>query len=295
MRILITGVNGFIGQHLSRKLTERGYYVEGLENNNGGVLNKKLVERKVRGAEVIIHLAGLTSHKDIVENKFETLETNFLGTKNVLDAFIKSRTAKKFFYASTGKVYGRIVRLPISEDHPTNPLNILGKSKMITENLIDFYNDNQKEFIIFRIFQVYGPGQRENFLIATIINQLKKSNKIHLGDIKAKRDHVYIDDVIDAFVRAIEKKGTRGLSVYNICTGVGSSARDIVRLIEKKIGTKIKIKVNKKLLRQDEMDQEYGSFDKAKKELGWEPRVSLEDGLGRLLVKKARKNKTTKP
>ena len=298
MRVLITGINGFIGKHLSEKLTERGHKVLGLENKEDGVLNKKLVEQKVRGAEIIVHLAALTSHENIVDRKFETLETNFIGTKNVLDAFIRSKQACKFLFASTGKVYGKIVRLPIAEGHPTNPLNILGKSKLITERLIDFYANEKQEFVIFRIFQVYGPGQKENFLIPAILTQVNSGKKeITLGDINAKRDYVYIDDVIDAFVRAIEKKGkkglprlNRGLSIYNICTGIGLSAYDIVKMVGKIKGIKIKIKVNKSLLRQDEMDQEYGSFDKAKKELGWEPRVSLEDGLGRLLVKKARKN-----
>ena len=287
-------MNGFIGQHLFRKLIERGHKVKGLENKNGGVLNEKLVEKAVRNAEIVVHLAALTSHKDIADNRFETLETNFLGTKNVLDAFSKSKKTKKFLFASTEKVYGKIVRLPISEDHPTNPLNVLGKSKLITEKLIDFYTStslgaSQKEFIIFRMFNVYGYGQSKNFLIPTILSQLGKK-EIVLGDIAAKRDYVYIDNVVDVFVKAIESKGMKGLSIYNICTGIGLSARQIVESIGKIKGARIKVKVNKSLLRHDEMDEEYGSYEKAKKELGWEPRISLRYGLGRLLAKKTGKN-----
>lgn len=298
MRVLITGINGFIGQHLVKVLTERGHQVFGLGRDRGGVLDKKSVERAVRNVETVVHLAALTSHEEIVGNKFETLETNLRGTKNVLDAFSKSRKARKFLFASTGKVYGKIIRLPIDEEHSTHPLNILGKSKLITERLIDFYastslpstklgasSASSKEFIIFRIFNVYGTGQRESFLIPTILSQVNSGKKeIKLGDIKAKRDHVYIDDVIDAFIRAIEKKLPKGLSIYNICTGTGSSARNIVDMIETIKREKIKVKVNKNLLRHDEMDNEYGSFQKAKKAFGWEPNITLRVGLRKLLT-----------
>ena len=297
MRILITGINGFIGQHLGRTLVKREHQVLGLGRDkqcvvrgvrayySGSILDKKLVEKATRDVEVVVHLAALTSHKDIVEKKFETLKTNLLGTKNVLDFFSQSKQTRKFLYASTGKVYGKIARLPISEDHSTNPLNILGKSKLITEQLIDFYNDDKKEFIIFRIFNIYGPTQRKNFLIPTILTQLaSRKREIVLGDIEAKRDYMYIDDLVNAFILAIEKKGTLGLSMYNICSGKSSSASQIVKIIEKIKGMDIKIKSNPNLVRRDEMKNEYGSFELAKKTFGWIPKVSLEEGLQKLLI-----------
>lgn len=302
MRILITGINGFIGQQLAEQLIKRRHNVVGLSrskrckvNNiktyhSGSVLDKKLVEKATRHVEAVIHLAALTSHETIVENKFETLETNFLGTKNILDAFSKSKNSRKFLYASSGKVYGNIINLPIREDHPTNPQNILGKGKLITEKLIDFYNENnkknQKEFIIFRIFNIYGPGQRKNFLIPTILGQLKygkKEKEIVLGDVEAKRDWVYIDDVVNAFILAIEGKAHKGLWIFNICTDFSSSASHIVKLISKIKGINIKVKVNSLLIRHDEEKDEYGSFERAKKYLGWEPKVNIREGLQRLL------------
>lgn len=296
MRILITGINGFIGHHLGRALVERAHWVCGLGRDkkcaininkyySGSILDKKLVEKATKDVEAVVHLAALTSHKDIVDSKFITLETNFLGTKNVLDAFSKSKTTKKFLYASTGKVYGKIVHLPISEDHPTNPLNILGKSKLITEKLIDFYNDNQKEFIILRIFNIYGTGQNKNFLIPTILAQVaRRKREIVLGDIEAKRDYIYIDDVISSFTLAIEKKGSKGLSTYNICIGIGSSASEIVKIISKIRGIDIKVKTNPALIRGDEMKDEYGSFELAKRDLGWEPKIDLKEGLRKLII-----------
>lgn len=296
MIILITGSNGFIGYHLATALLKRGHQVVGIGRSKkskvknitkyyiGNVLDKKIVTRAMSNVEIVVHLAALTSHKEIIDKKFETLEVNFLGTKNVLDAFSKSQTTKKFFYSSTGKVYGKILKLPISEDHPTNPLNILGKSKLITERLIDFYNTSQKEFILFRIFNIYGPSQKKNFLVPTILSQLvKRKNEITLGDIKSKRDYVYIDDLIRAFVLAIEKKGLLGVSVYNVCTQVGTSAGDIVKEIGEIKGKKMRIKINPDLYRSDEVSEEYGSYQKIKKDFGWEPKTSLRAGLEKTL------------
>lgn len=295
MKILITGINGFVGKHVSAECLNRGYEVVGLGRDkkchtkithyySGSVLDKQLVQKAMKDVDAVIHLAALTSHADIIDNKFATLELNLLGTKNVLDTFRASKTAKKFFYASTGKVYGKITQLPLSEEHPTSPLNILGKSKLITEKLIDFYSNNEKEFIIFRIFNVYGPGQKDNFLIPTILEQIKKKKKeIVLGDIAANRDYVYIDDVVNAFILALEKQEKVGISIYNICTGVGTSAASIVSLFNKLLGKNIAIKTRKSLMRHDEMNEEYGSYALCEKELRWKPKVTLAKGLTKLL------------
>lgn len=294
MKILITGVNGFIGQHLAKRLIKDNHRVVGIGRSRkskiknltylqGSVLDKNLIKKAIKDTDVVVHLAALTSHKDIVDKELETQKTNLLGTRNVLEVFLKSK-AKKFLYASTGKVYGRIYSLPITERHPTNPLNILGKSKLEAENLIKLYTNNKKEFIIFRIFNIYGREQNENFLVPTIMKQLKNDVKeIILGDIEAKRDYIYIDDVIDAFILAIEKKNLFGFSIFNICTGIGTSAFQIVDLVNRIKNTKIKIKINQDLIRTDEMKEEYGSFEVAKKELGWSPKINLKEGLKRIL------------
>jgi nucleoside-diphosphate-sugar epimerase len=295
MKILITGVNGFIGQHLAKKLLKRKRFVLGIGQTKsskvsdiklyykGSVLDKKLLEKALEETDIIVHLAAITSHKEIVDKKSKALETNLLGTKNVIEAFLKSKRTKKFIFASTGKVYGKILYLPITEEHPTNPLNILGKSKLEVENLIKRYDNNSKDLTIFRIFNVYGPGQNENFLIPTILKQLSLGKKeLALGDVEAKRDYVYVDDLVEAFILAIEKE-KKGISIYNICTGIGTSAAQIVNMIDKIKGEKIGINVNPDLIRIDEMKNEYGSFKLAKKNLGWEPKISLEDGLKLLL------------
>lgn len=302
MKILITGVNGFIGRNLATSLITEDHDVIGLDCDKtclhnsikeyivGSVLNKKLVFQIIQDVDVVVHLAAITEHTNIVNDKYKTFETNFNGTKNVLEAFQKYRQPSKFIYSSTGKVYGTIKENPITEESQKIPLNILGKSKLITEQLIDFYATENKEFIIFRMFQIYGLNQKKNFLIPTIISQLNNSKSkekisIVLGDTKAKRDYIYIDDVINAFVKAMEIKLKNGFNTYNICSGIPVSAEDIVLIISKILDTSISIEVNKKLLRTDEMMIEYGSYNKAQKVLGWSPKITLEQGLKKIIEK----------
>jgi nucleoside-diphosphate-sugar epimerase len=291
MKVLITGANGFIGRHLVDALLSKGYFVNGFDRQekplienisryfSGDVLDKDMVEKAMEGIEIVVHLAdALIGHQTEVNNE-KAMENNFLGTKNVLSAFSKEKSAKKFIYSSSGKVYGDIKFLPITEEHPTLPLSPYGKSKLIVERLIDFYVNSEKSFVIFRIFNVFGPGQKDSFLLPTILNQLKQSQKIVLKDIAAKRDYVYLDDVISAFVLAIEKEIEPGLSIFNICSGKEASAKDIVSEISQLKKTPVEIEVGRTQLRKDEKDVEYGSFEKAKKILGWSPKYSLRQGL----------------
>lgn len=293
MTIAITGINGFIGQHLARSLQKKGHKIIGIGKDDdckvfnisylkGDILDKKFLETVMQNVNTIVHLAALTSHEEIVNEKEKAEKVNLLGTKNVLDVFSKSK-AKRFLYTSTGKVYGKITYLPIDEKHPTIPQNILGKSKLKVEKLITSYKNKNKQLVIFRVFNVYGPGQSKNFLISTIFKQLSEGKKeLILGDIKAKRDYVYIDDLIHALVLAIESKLPFGISIYNVCTGIASSASEIVQSINKIKETSIKIKVNPDIIRKDESPKEYGSFKKTQKELGWKPKISLEEGLRKL-------------
>ena len=104
-----------------------------------------------------------------------------------------------------------------------------------------------------------------------------------LGDINAKRDYVFIDDLVNAFVLAIATKGSIGVSTYNICTGIGKSAAEIVKIISKIKRVAMNITSNSSLIRPDEMNEEYGSYAKAKKEFGWTPKIGLAEGLTKLL------------
>ena len=180
MDILITGVNGFLGKNIANVLAKSGHKIIGLGKKESSdleclstyhsvsVLDKQSLNLIVKEVDCVIHLAAITAHSEIIDNKYETLDINLNGTRNILNSFKFSNKAKKFIYASSGKVYGKIKKLPLTEDSETSPINILGKSKLIAEKLIDFYSDRDKSYLIFRIFHAYGPGQ-----IKSIISNMK--------------------------------------------------------------------------------------------------------------------------
>ncbi len=295
MNILITGINGFIGKNIAANLSKSGHHIIGVgtskkselsticEYHSVSVLDQKVIYKLVEDVDLVIHLAAITAHNEIVDNKFETLDINLNGTKNILNAFNKSKKAQKFIYASTGKVYGKINNLPLTEESATSPLNILGKSKLIAEKIIDFYSNHEKTYVVFRIFQAYGPGQLKSFLIPTIFSQLDLKNNgtqsLTLGDIKAKRDYVFIEDISSAFEAVVNSDLPKGINLFNLSSSIPKSAEEIISMIERLFGLNIKVNVNKKLLRSDEESIEYGSYEKAWKELGWQPLISMEDGL----------------
>lgn len=293
MKILITGINGFIGERLTKSLIARNHKVIGIDIHkncgvkkihkyfSGSIFNKDLVSKAMEEAEVVVHLAAITSHNQIVGKPQETMNINLQGTKNVLGAFSKS-DAKILIYSSSGKVYGNVGKLPLKEDYLPNPMNILGKSKLKTEELIKAHVQEGKGYVIFRIFNVYGKKQNPNFVLPTILNQIKVSNEITLGDIKAKRDFVHIDDVINAFNLAIKSK-ISGLKIFNVCTSKPHNVEHIVSVIKRIKGQDIKINIDTSKFRSDEKDIEYGSYQKIKQELGWEPEYNLEEGLKKVL------------
>lgn len=293
-KIFISGVNGFIGNNLARYFIHGGFdvvgigrkeksTVDGVKYLQSDILDADKYSHLVSGSDLVVHLAATTFHDEIVKNPTEAFWTSWFGTWNILKAF-SAGTGRHFLYASTGKVYGDAGPLPFREEITCRPLNILGFTKYTCEHLVDFFSrlNQQKSFSVARIFNVYGKGQRDSFLIPAIIKQIKDGNKIiGLGDIKAKRDYVYIDDVVSA-VSSIMFAGGTGLKIFNVGSGNSYSAEDIVKLISRITGDNLGISGDFSKKRIDELDEEYCSYDKLAG-LGWKPHT-LEDGLREMLM-----------
>ena len=296
---MVTGSEGFIGRHLTKRLSESGHEVLGLSRRRSSRLrlpgySYTSLDLTDRGAlasylekteyDWVVHLAGLTTHEELTRNRGKALQMNLEGLHNVLDAFVRS-DATRFLFASTGKVYGRIESLPTAEDHPTAPYNVLGRLKLIAEMIIDFYAcDSEKQFVTLRIFNVYGPEQRSYFLIPTILSQLRDgAGEATLGSIDDRRDYVYIDDVVEAIVTCLESRLGGGLHVYNVGSGRSYSARDIVAKIGCILGRRIRIRVDERRVRRDECPEEYADTRRIAP-LGWRPRVDLKEGLERTIA-----------
>lgn len=289
-KVFITGVSGFMGSHLARHLAREGYQVsgisrkkreiEGVETFKADVLDIRKVLTLSGDKDVIIHLAARTTHREIVEDPLATLNLNLTGTYNMLSAFVKSE-ASHFIYPSSGKVYGNPQYLPYDENHPLNPETLLGKSKKIAESLIDFFALNSKKtFTILRIFNIYGPGQRKGFLVPTILSQIDKKT-LTLGDISARRDYLYIDDLVEGFLTVIKAK-LKGWNVFNLASGRCYSAQQMVEIVGKILNRDFEIEMDRSRFRKGEFAEERADISKMRS-LGWEAKVSLEEGLRKTL------------
>lgn len=294
MRVLITGINGFIGRALSAKLSElpdtevfglsrSGTPVPGVECFPADILSADEVNRlfSEQQFDVVCHLAALTAHSDIVDNKYGTLDINLTGTRNILTAFNRYCKNALFVYTSTGKVYGKTNEMPITENAVTNPTNILGKSKLITERLVDFYAEPGNSYLILRIFNIYGAKQRQDFIVPTIISQIKQSGCLTLGSLDDKRDYLYIDDLIAALSACIvRKEAFRSQVTYlNIGSGEPASVSDIIDEFENILGRPLHVMTDKSRMRNDETPVEYCDNSLITSLTGWKPEYDLHAGI----------------
>lgn len=283
-RVLITGENGFVGRHLVNGLKESGSSVvmlKDLDGNRLDIRKKEIFKSRIddlRGIDVIYHLAARTSINSSYENPHATYETNVLGTLNILE-LCRLCDIDKIVYAST-YVYGTPQYLPVDEEHRTDPLNPYSRSKLLGEELCrSYHNDFGIKCIIFRPFNIYGPGQRADFLIPEMISGLYRG-EVTLRDSEPRRDFVYIADMVDAYIKAGEYHGD--FDIFNIGCGNSYSVREIMDKIINIFGFDIRVTYKGERRKNEIMDC-YADIKKAESLLGWCPHIDIDEGLRLIL------------
>ena len=224
MNILITGSSGFIGKHLKQKLLKRqNFSIFELNKDSGDIALKKIKFKKI---DHVIHLAAKTFVPDSWENPYSFYRTNVLGAANVLE-FCRKKECDLTVLSSY--IYGKPMYLPINEEHPIRPYNPYSHSKILSEELYEYYRKTFNLRInILRPFNIYGPGQNDVFIIPKIIKQVldEKFKSVELLDLKPKRDYLYIDDLIEAIIKTIQKNSN---STYNVGSGASISVKNIAK------------------------------------------------------------------
>lgn len=260
MRVLITGSNGFTAKHMIPFLVKKGVNVAGFSRSGnstschtylGDLLDKLSLVNAINDFKpnVILHLAGiaLPGFKDI-ESMYKI---NMFGTKNLLDAAVESGLSfTKFIVASSAHVYGIVSSDPVAESHATIPTSHYGNSKLGMENIARLYMD-KLPVIITRPFNYTGVGQSTDYVLAKIISHyVQKSSEITLGNIDVVRDFSYIEDILN-YYWALLNTDKHGFAV-NLCSGVGTSLRDILISMDEIAGYKMKVNSNTALLRRQD-------------------------------------------
>lgn len=277
-KVLVTGAAGFVGSALVKKLKSLGAVVTALDMANADINNFKEVVKFIgnKKIDLVYHLAAVSYVPFSWEDPQATYQTNLLGTMNVLELCRKKAVKKLVFMSSY--VYGRPRSLPIDELQPIAPTNPYAWSKYLGEQLCLAYAQNYGlNCVILRPFNVYGPGQRTDFLVPTIINQMKKGGKVVLGDLRPKRDFLYLDDLLAALLAAGRAKLPSG-EVFNLGSGRSVSVKELVALISSVSGHKVSVK-GCRPKRRGEIMEVRADNRKARRLLGWRPEVGLEQGL----------------
>lgn len=281
--ILVTGGGGFVGKALVQRLKQEGTSVILWDAKQKiDVCNWKQIARlnKRKTIDVVYHLAAASFVPYSWDHPREINEINIIGTLNMLE-FCRRRNVGKFVFISS-YVYGRPTYLPIDENHLVEPANPYTWSKHVGENLCMEYAKNfGVKSVIIRPFNIFGEGQSPQFLIPSIIWQIRNTKAVVLDDPRPKRDFLYLSDMIEALVAA-GQYNPRTIEIFNIGFGRSFSVRKIARLITKTIGEKIQVRYRNKA-RKGEILDIIADITKAEQSLGWQPQVSLEEGLGRML------------
>jgi UDP-glucose 4-epimerase len=306
--ILVTGGAGFIGSHLVDRLVGMGFGVRVLDNLSSGKISNieghvksgaidfvegsihdsALVKKCIHGIYGIVHLAAVVSVPFSMKNPQLTFETNAGDTLNLLSSAAQNGV-EKFVFVSSCAVYGESTHLPIDELHPINPISPYAQSKLIAErSCIGFFDRKLLKTVVFRLFNVYGPRQglsEYSGVITKFIDKAKQGSPLIIyGDGSQTRDFVSVFDVVDAVVSALKRDSAEG-KVINVGSGVATSINELAKTVLDLTGSKCKIRYLAP--REGDIKNSYANISKARKLLGFEPSVSLKDGLKGLLQEKA--------
>jgi UDP-glucose 4-epimerase len=298
MRILVTGGAGFIGSNVVDRLLARGHEVAVLDDLSSGfrefvdprvsfhhasITDRAAVERVLAGfrPEVVDHHAAQIDVRRSVSDPAFDAEVNVLGGLRLLEACTR-HGVRKFVYASTGgAIYGEGRQLPAAEDHPVNPESPYGASKHALEHYLYLWKLlHGLDYTVLRYPNVYGPRQNphgEAGVNAIFIGLMLAGKRPRVfGSGEQVRDYLYVDDVVEANVAALIAGSGE---ILNLGTGIGTSVLDIVRELNRILGTSIE--PLHEPARPGEVQRIYLDAARARRVLGWVPTVAFPEGLRR--------------
>lgn len=303
-KVLVTGADGFIGSHLVEELAKIGADVRAFVLYNsferwgnleflpssllkdieifmGDITDTKCVEEAVKSRDIVFHLAALISIPYGYKSPFNFIDVNVKGTTNLLEASL-SENVDKFIHTSTSEVYGTALYVPIDEKHPLQPQSLYSATKIAADNIaLSYYYSFGLPVTILRPFNTFGPRQSARAVIPAIISQIYSGkNTIELGDLTPTRDFNFVKNTVNAFIKLAEATRVEG-EVFNAGSGREISIKDLVELILKVTGRKVKVVSNEERLRpqKSEVRRLIADSRKIKQRCNLEPTITLEEGL----------------
>lgn len=309
MRFLVTGAAGFIGSNLVDRLLSAGHQVCAVDCLNAQYDprqkqdNIQLMRGNPRFAwhptdvcdgaslagvwkqfapEAVVHLAAMAGVRESLEHPRKYFDNNMLGLANVLEL---SRTLgpKKLVFASSSSVYGNQKKLPFSEnDLVDRPMSLYACTKKMGEELCFTYSLNfNLSITCLRFFTVYGPRNRPDMAVHRFLSAVEHGRELTMyGDGSTSRDYTFVDDILDGVQAATER--CDGFHVYNLGRSEAVSLRDMIALCAAAVGKPAK--VSPMPMQPGDVDHTFADVSRARRDLGYEPKVSLAEGLARCVA-----------
>lgn len=303
MNCMVFGGGGFLGSHLTERLVALGHKVRILEKegfsrrNLEGVIDRievvegdigrdAIAERILEDIDVVFHLASTTLPASSNADPLHDVASNVLPTLRLLEAAKNAPLKKLVFFSSGGTVYGIPERIPLDEEHPTEPICSYGIHKLTIEKYLSLYHHLfGLNYCVLRVSNAFGERQSPisgQGAIATFLSRALQRETIEIwGDGSVVRDYVYVSDIVDAAIAASQHR--RGSGVFNIGSGVGTSLREVIGLVSHALGMPLEVCFFP--ARAFDVPTNILSISKAKEHLSWSPKIVLAEGIRRMLRK----------
>jgi NAD-dependent epimerase/dehydratase len=306
-KIIVTGVNGFVGEHVVDTFKEDGFEVVGIGSDNNP--NEKVAHKldtyvscnlldvdsvnniDLNNARAIIHLAGLSAVSRSFDQAQRYISDNAVMTYNLLDHAKTSNMQGRAIVVSSGALYDPNQPLPISEESATSPTSPYAIGKLASEHVVDYFRNRGLDAVIARPFNHIGPGQKEGFILPDIYAQLSSvgsGGEIQVGNLNTRRDYTDVRDIVAGY-KALALAESLDHNLYNICSGKSLSGKDILALVERIGGyTDIKVSIDPSKIRPSDIVDIYGDSSRIRNELGWQPQYDIEQTITDFVAESSR-------
>jgi len=301
-RILVTGVSGFVGKHLTRELIKRGHEVIGVGLHDepdpaiAGSLAAYLAcdltdpaevqKIPLNGIDGVVSLAGLAQVGASFKNSEEYKKINVAVLSVLGERIVEEKLPIKVLAVSSGAIYDSDQALPLTEESRlTGSGSPYAQSKILMEKRAEELRASGLDCLVVRPFNHIGPGQEKGFLVPDLFEKISRSlqngEPVLVGDLKTRRDYTDVRDVVRAYAELITGSAARH-DVYNVASGHSVAGQRILDLLLEAMGARgrVEIEVNQTIIRPDDPKELFGSYDRLHEDIGWQPEIDLQRTIG---------------
>jgi GDP-4-dehydro-6-deoxy-D-mannose reductase len=285
-RVVITGINGFVGHHLARELSKQNVDVVGVSQDPEVSESIKDIVSEYHGADLIagwpaienvdavIHLAGLAAVGPSFDKPQFYINANSAMLTNLCEYYVKQDKKPRIISVSSGAIYDSNQPMPITEDSQVGFSSPYAVSKILTENQCNYYRNRGLECIVVRPFNHIGPGQAPGFILPDFFKRLSETEAgsvIKVGNINTKRDYTDVRDIVDAYTK-LALAPTLSHALYNVCSGKSIAGSEILDMLKGAMGKQdVQFEVDPALVRPTDIMDIYGDSSRLRNELNWQP------------------------